>query len=507
MLAKLFILPLMVALLGFAALSMMVPAVFAAGSRDWDTARVFMYSGAIFAALTAMVALATANRETRQNERSPLLGVFAAYLLLPVVLAVPVWEAVDGITFLDSYFEMISSLTTTGASIFDGEIRPPDAVHLWRALVGWLGGFLMWFMAIAILAPLSLGGFEVLGRAPVPTTTHATVSQIARTADTSLRLRHYAAVLAPIYAGLTLVLWVGLYLFGDPGLVALCHAMSTLATSGISPIQGTTSAQSGLGGEILIAAFLIFALSRRTFTRDSADVGVKHLAQDPELRLGLVLALLVPTLLFLRHWVGAFDETGQGSFQDGLWALWGGFFTVVSFMTTTGFESIGWKTALDWSELKTPGLIFLGLALVGGGVATTAGGVKLLRVHVLYQHTQREVERLVFPSSVGSAQGQNRNSRRQGAFMAWIFFMLFALSIAVVMMALALTGQDFEPAAILTISALSTTGPLASIMGEDSILYSTLGSSAKVILCASMVLGRLETLAIISLLNPEFWRR
>ena len=84
MLAKLFILPLMVALLGFAALSMMVPAVFAAGSRDWDTARVFMYSGAIFAALTAMVALATANREPRQNERSPLLGVFAAYLLLPV---------------------------------------------------------------------------------------------------------------------------------------------------------------------------------------------------------------------------------------------------------------------------------------------------------------------------------------------------------------------------------------------------------------------------------------
>ena len=483
---------------------MLAPAVFAAVARDWASARIFLYTGTIFLALTAMIALATGDRAKSRPVRAPLLDLLAAFLGLPLLLAIPVWESVPEISFLDSYFEMVSSLTTTGATILDGGLIVPETIHLWRAMTGWLGGFLMWFMAVAILAPLSLGGFEVLGRAPI--TDNASFSQIARRADTSARLRHYAAVLAPVYAGLTLVLWIGLYLFGDSAFVALCHAMSTLATSGISPVNGTTSASSGFGGEALILFFMIFALSRRTFTRDTTDIGLHHLSKDPELRLGLTFVIAVPALLFFRHWVGAIEADEGSGLAQMFWALWGSIFTVVSFLTTTGFESSGWINSKEWSGLETPGLIFLGLALVGGGVATTAGGVKLLRVHVLYRLGQRELDRLVHPSSVGGTSGQSRQSSRQGAFMAWIFFMLFALTVAIVMLALSLTGLGFESAVVLTVSALSTTGPLASIAVESPILFSTLTDQAKTILAFSMVLGRLETLAIISLFNPEFWR-
>ena len=132
--------------------------------------------------------------------------------------------------------------------------------------------------------------------------------------------------------------------------------------------------------------------------------------------------------------------------------------------------------------------------------------MKLLRVYALYRHGEREIERLVHPSSVGGAGVQARRLRRQGAQMAWIFFMLFALSIAVTMLALALTGLDFVASTTFAVSALSTTGPLAAVAAEAPLPWSELNAAARAVTAAAMVLGRLETLAIIALLNPDFWR-
>lgn len=506
MLKRILALPLFVILMGLAALAMFVPMAFAMSQSNWDSARAYGYSGVILLALTAMIALATAHHRIARPARSHLLSLLAAFALLPLLLAVPLYESIGDTRFLNAYFEMVSSLTTTGATVFDmpGRISPVD--HLWRALVGWLGGFLMWVAAVAILAPLNLGGFEVLTPAGRRRADGAGLNQITRIADPARRVQRYALQLAPIYGGLTLVLWILLLMLGDRSLTALCHAMSTLSTSGISPVGGTVGAGSGFAGELAVFVFLAFAVSRRTFTNDGSQPGGLQLVRDPEIRIGVFLVLAVPVLLFLRHWVGAYEVENEQSLPDVVAAMWGAVFTVMSFLTTTGFESIGWTQSRAWSGLETPGLILMGLALIGGGVATTAGGVKLLRVYALYKHGQRELEKLVHPSSIGGAGATGRQFRREGAYVAWIFFMLFAMSIAAVMLALSLTGLAFEPALVLTIAALSTTGPLAHIAGEVAISYATLGDGAKLILAASMVLGRLETLAIIALLNPAFWR-
>jgi len=150
--------------------------------------------------------------------------------------------------------------------------------------------------------------------------------------------------------------------------------------------------------------------------------------------------------------------------------------------------------------------VLMGLAVFGGGVATTAGGVKLLRVYALVKHGQREMDKLVSPSSVGGSGQVARRFRREGAYVAWVFFMLFALSIATISMALAFFGLTFEEALVLTIAGLSTTGPLVDVAADKPIDLIALAPGAKAILAAAMVLGRLETLAIIALLNPEFWR-
>jgi trk system potassium uptake protein TrkH len=149
----------------------------------------------------------------------------------------------------------------------------------------------------------------------------------------------------------------------------------------------------------------------------------------------------------------------------------------------------------------------MGLALMGGGVATTAGGVKLLRVFTLYLNGLREMQKLIHPSSVSGKGAGNRRIRRQGAYTAWIFFMLFAMSLAVVTLALTGFGASFSDALIMSVAALSTTGPLLDVAAPEQILLTELSTSAKLCFAAATVLGRLETLAIIALLTPELWRR
>lgn len=505
MLRAILALPLLVILMGVASVAMYWPAVYAVAAGDWSAARAFGYTATISLTFTGMVGLATGDFRSVRPVRGHLLSLLAAYTALPVLLAVPFYESVGNTRFLNAYFEMVSSFTTTGATVFDDPARLSGAEHLWRALVGWMGGFLIWVSAIAIMAPLNLGGFMVLGPAGGDSKGHG-MSQIATMADPAVRLRRYAARLLPIYTSLTLVLWVGLLILGDAPLVALCHAMSVLATSGISPVGGLDGAASGIGGETLIFVFFFFALSRQTFARDTPDRGRLRLIRDPEMQTGLFIVVSVPLLLFLRHWLGAIEADAAMTLGAGLRALWGGMFTVLSFLTTTGFESTSWQDAQGWSGLETPGLIFLGLTLFGGGVATTAGGLKLLCIYALYKHGKHELEKLVHPSSVGWTGGRARYMRRQGAYVAWIFFMLFAMSIAAVMLALSMTGLEFEAAVVLTISALSTTGPLAGVAGDIAYSYADLSVAAKLILATSMVLGRLEILAIVALLNPEFWR-
>lgn len=494
-------LPFAVILVAIGALAMLFPALYAAIRQEWDLARAFLYSGLLFLILFTLLAVATRNRQVRRPGRAHLLTLVAAYTVLPAILAVPFYEGLGTTRFLSAWFEMVSSLTTTGATLFDPD-RLAAPLHFWRALVGWMGGFLMWVTAVAVFAPLNLGGYEVVSGDEIGEGAAAT-SQITKIADTSERLIRFSGELAPVYGGLTLLLWTGLILAGETPLDAVCHAMSTLATSGISPGNGPAA---GLGAELLIFVFLGFAVSRSTFSRDGVGAGSRALSADPEIRMGAAIVLVVPALLFLRHWIGAFEVDEEANLGAGIHALWGGIFTTLSFLTTTGWESRSFEAARNWSGLQTPGLVLMGLALFGGGVATTAGGVKLLRIYALYKHGIREMEKLVRPSSVGGAGSAARRMRRKGAYVAWIFFMLFALSIALVMALLSLTGIEFEASTILTISALSTTGPLADLAGQAPISYAQLGDAAKVILAGAMILGRLETLALISLFNPDLWR-
>lgn len=496
-------LPLLVLLAGLTGASMWLPATYAVINKDHATARAFFYSGVIVILIAAMVAIATANRRARDPVRSSLAALVLAYLLLPVIMALPVHEAVPDTRFLNAWFEMVSSFTTTGATLYE-PARLPEAVHLWRAQVGWMGGFFILVGGIAILAPMNLGGVEVVsGR--VPGRSAEGLSQITHTATPARRVAQQAAAVLPAYAGLTVALWALLAMAGEQSFIAFCHAMATVSTSGISPVGGFEGSSAGWLGELAVFAVLLAALSRRAWPGTALYARGTPLWQDPEIRLGLTIVVVLPVLLVLRHWIVAPDA--QGGIAQAFAALWGGMFTTLSFLTTTGFVAADWQASAGWSGLGTPGLVMAGLAIFGGGIATTAGGVKLLRVYALLRHGQREMERLVHPNSIGGAGALMRRIRREGAYLSWIFFVLFACAIAVSTALMTLASVEFEPALIFSVAALTSAGPLADIAATSKFTYAALGPEAKVVLAGVMVLGRVELLAILVLLAPDAWRR
>jgi len=318
--------PFFVVLMGFGAVSMLVPAVHGWALSDHQTMRVFFYGFILFSILTLVIGLATAGYAPRSVARSQLVALLAAFTGLPLMFAIPFQEALGNTSFLNAWFEMVSSLTTTGATVYDNAGR---------------------------LTP------------------------------------------TPVYAAFTFVLWVGLVTLGEVPYVALIHAMSVLSTSGITPVGGLYYAASGFWGEVLIFAFFVLAISRLSFSPGLLGENDKGLLRDPEFRIALILIGTVTGVMFLRHYVGALSEENPATFAQMMRAIWGAIFTVTSFLTTTGFESRDWLDAADWSGLETPGLLLVGMSLIGGGVATTAGGVKLLRIYALYRHSEREMQRLV----------------------------------------------------------------------------------------------------------------
>ncbi|MER2510135.1 potassium transporter TrkG [Amaricoccus sp.] len=478
---------------------MAAPALHAARLEDWPTARVFADHALFLLALSVILGLATMNRVPRSVARYHLVTLLLAFALIPVALAAPVEALVPGLSFGRAYFEMLSCLTTTGASLFERNTELPEPLHFWRALVGWMGGLLVLVTAFSILAPLNLGGFELrLGGGAVESRHSATVEEAGR------RIARFTRVIAPIYGGLTGALALALIFAGDRPFIAICHAMSTLSTSGISPVGGLSGGQSGFLGELAIAICLLPAVSHHILGYERRRRTMPN-PRDPELELMLITVSAVTLLLFLRSYIGAAEIDRQGNLLASAKAIWGGMFTTLSFLTTTGFASNDWRTMQLWSNMPSPGVILMGVAVMGGGVATTAGGVKLLRIYSLYRQGLREMELLVHPSSLGRRGQGDHIITARGARIAFIFLLLFLIAMALVMIGLAATGLNFETSLTLAIAGLTTTGPLIDTLGGGT-GYQDLGDASLAILCAAMIVGRLETLVIVALFNPGFWR-
>ena len=221
--------PLLIQLTVVSAMAMLVPAAYASVVNEDAIARNFFYSALLALILSGLIGLATIANPQPARARNTLLSMLASMVVLPLILAVPFAESLPDTGFFNAWWEMVSSLTTTGASLYSADLLPLP-LHLWRAMVGWMGGFFMLVAAVAILAPLRVGGFEIMsspyGRSeyfeslpesadPRDTQSHLSSPEF-RTAlnDPAYRLWRSAQTVLPVYGGLTLLMWLLLLLLG-----------------------------------------------------------------------------------------------------------------------------------------------------------------------------------------------------------------------------------------------------------------------------------------------------
>jgi len=475
--------------------------VLAATSGDLRVAKVFLASAVVLLLTGTFCAISLANRRRELTIFDQLVGLAATFALAPLMTAMPVYLLIDDLSLSDAYVEFVSCFTTTGGALTDIPATE-GIVHFWRAEVAWLGGLLMWGAAVAIFRPLDLGGFESVQHGGFGPAAHLSSRRKHRARS---YLNSTILKLAPLYMAVTAVLWGLLLLAGFEPFPAVVVAMSTVSTSGITVGDTALPASAGFWGEFWILLFMLLALSRIVATGSVRRLGSLSFVRDPEINLAamLIAATLAAALLF--EWHELVREYNNSGLRHVAFNCWGIIFTAVSYLTTTGFGSAHWPFATVSGQYGLPDMILMTLAMLGGGVATTAGGIKLLRIYLLFNRSRHEVHRIVMPQSSLSRGSYGKVLRTEGASLAWIFIVLLALSFAALFIYLSARGLEFEAAMTVTAAMLTTTGPLVGeTLGSDFDLQD-LDMVSRLILAFAMIVGRLELLVFVFIAGRLEW--
>ncbi|WP_142848092.1 TrkH family potassium uptake protein [Telmatospirillum sp. J64-1] len=463
------------------AVSMSLPAALdlLAGNEDW---LVFAAAGAatLFVGLAAVLTCRTGPVEL--NIRQTFLTATLAWVVTAAFAALPFYFSGQGMGRTDSYFEAMSGLTTTGATVLSDLHTLPPGLLLWRAILQWLGGIGVIVLAVAVLPLLNIGGMQMF-RLEGADASEKIAPRAARVA-TSLAL---------VYAGLTLALTIALSLAGMSGFEALVHAMTSISTGGFSTSDASVGSFNNGLIEVIITIgmllggmpFLFFLLILQNRRRGAL--------RDQQVHWYLGILLLATSGLSLWLWISQDLEM--------LAALRYGAFTTVSVMTGTGFFTIDWS---HWAGLPLAILFFI--ALVGGCAGSTTAGIKVFRVQILVAGAQAQLQRLLRPHSVVIPYYNRRSIPDSVMDSVMGFLFVFALSYAVLAMGLAFMGLDFATSVSGAAAALANVGPgIGATIGPGQ-TYADLPGVAKWFLSVGMVLGRLELFTVLVLFVPTFWR-
>ena len=383
----------------------------------------------------------------------------------------------------DSLFEAFSGLSTTGATVLTGIDQLPKAILYYRQQLQWLGGMGIVVLAVAIMPMLGVGGMQLYRtEMPGPLKENKLSPRIADTAKT----------LWMIYCGLTIICALAYWAAGMTLFDAVGHSFSTIAIGGFS----THDASIGYFDSPLIEAICIFfmAFSGINFALHFAALrsgSIFTYLRDAECMafLKILFATFVVALVVLLFY-GTHD-----TWSDSLRAA---AFQVVSVATTTGFgvdDFSSWPTFLPYLLLFT--------AFIGACAGSTGGGLKVMRVMLVYRQGQREIHRLLHPSGVFTVKLGKRKVPDRVIESVWGFCAMYTVTFIVLMLALLALNVDPVTAFSSLASSMNNLGPA---FGEAAAHYGALPNGAKLVLSLAMVLGRLEIFSLLILLSPAFWR-
>lgn len=426
------------------------------------------------------------NREARQDLRAKegflivvlFWVVLASFGALPLILMDQ-----PEMSITDAFFESFSGLTTTGATVIEGIEFLPKAVQFYRQQLQWLGGMGIIVLAVAILPILGVGGMQ-LYRAETPGPVKDS-KMTPRIADTAKHLWY-------IYLSLTIACSAMYWIAGMNWFDAICHAFSTIAIGGFSTYDSSMGHFNSTPINIVCVIFLwIAALNFALHYAAVTGRNIKAYLSDPELKVFFLMQSAIILLCFLVLVSFEKYETAEVAFDQAL-------FQAVSISTTAGFVTTDFSI---WPVFLPILLIFS--SFIGGCAGSTGGGLKVIRVFLLYLQGKREVDRLIHPKAIYSVKLGDRALPDRVVEAVWGFFSAYAVIFVFIMICLIATGMDDLTAFSATAAMLNNLGPG---LGDVSGTYANVTDTGKWFLILAMLFGRLEVFSLLVLFSPTFWR-
>ena len=468
-------------LLSTLGLVMLIPAAVdaAAGNPDWQ---VFTVASGVTLFIGVALALTSRTGGASLNVRQAFVMTTLVWLALTAFAALPFKFSQLDMSYTDAFFEAMSGITTTGATVVAGLDAAPPGLLLWRALLQWLGGIGIIVMAIAILPMLRVGGFQLFRM------------ESSDPSEKALpRAAQVAVWISFIYVGLT-VIWAGaLWLAGMSGFDAVAHAMTTIATGGYSTRDGSIGHFDSATVDVVITLGMVVGSLPFVLYLGALQGQPLALFRDSQVQWFLVVVGLIIVVVAGFLWIG--------NGIDPLRALRFGAFNVVSIMTGTGYATDGYD---QWGAFAVP--LFFFIMFIGGCAGSTTCGIKIFRFQVLYASARAQFAHLVQPHGVFVPYYNRRPIPEDVIASVLSFFFVFGMTFTAIAVALAFFGLDFLTAVSAAGSAISNVGPgLGPVVGPDG-NYASLPDGAKWVLSAGMLLGRLELFTVMVLFTRSFWR-
>nr|WP_321445796.1 TrkH family potassium uptake protein [uncultured Cohaesibacter sp.] len=468
------------ALLSVLGAAMFLPALvdYAIGDPQW---RVFTTSGTVTLFVGGGLWLATRGGKVDFTLRQAFVMTVLSWSSLAAFGALPLLWSGAAPTYTDAFFESMSGITTTGSTVLSGLDEMQAGILLWRGILQWLGGLGVIVMAIAVLPMLQVGGMQLFQ------------AEAFSTAEKILpRATQISAGLTGLYIVFTSVCSILYHAAGMNALDAVIHGMTTVATGGLSSHDSSIGHYGSAQIELIAITFMILGSLPFILYIQALRGHSRRLFTDSE-----VLTFFALIAFFTS--IAAFYAIESGTFE-GAEALRHAAFNVVSIMTGTGYASTDYQA---WGPFTIAFFFFI--MFIGGCQGSTACGLKIFRLQVMFQVVKQHINRIVFPNGVFVKRygGYPLDDSVSVAVMS--FFFLYVLSFLVLGMLLQLTGLDFVTALSGAGTAIANVGPgVGHIIGPAG-NFEPLNDVAKWLLSFGMLLGRLELLTVLVLFLPRFW--
>ncbi len=452
-----------------------------------DHAELVHAEAIYFTGLTGgLLWLLTRRAKSELQTRDGFVFVVLVWTVLPAFATLPLLGYLHTLTFTDAYFEAMSGLTATGATVLSSLDAMPTSLHLWRCLLQWFGGMGVIVLAVAVLPLLGIGGRQILrAETPGPMKERQLTPRIAQTAKG----------LWFVYVLLTALCVIGYYLAGMQPADAFIHAFSTVSLGGFSSHDASFAYfQSSAVEAVAIVFMLIAGINFGTHFIALRRLTPAPYFTDPEMRAFLsVIAgsvLLVSGFLFLH-----------GAYEDFPTALRYAAFNVVSAATTTGYATADYNA---W-PLFAPLFMVLLCAFCTCSLSA-GGGIKMMRALVLFQTAFRELGRMVHPRALLPVKLGGQVVEDHIIFAVLGYMLVYGVTLTAITMLLVATGVDFLTAFSAASACINNLGPGLGLVGPAG-SYALFNNFQTWICTAAMLLGRLELITVFVVLTPAFWRK